>query len=172
MAPLLTWFARWRGAGGTPPPRPPLRQVLLAWVGGGLAMLVVALLAAASGAPLILGSFGATCVLVFGYPEVPFSQPRAVIGGHLLATAIGLAALHVGGDGPGMLALATGTAIAAMMWLRITHPPAGSNPVIVFLLHSQWNFLITPTAIGAVIIVVWALTFHNLTRKTPYPTYW
>jgi CBS-domain-containing membrane protein len=121
---------------------------------------------------LILGSFGATCVLVFGYPESPFSQPRSVIGGHVLASAIGLLVLHEIGDGPWCLALATGLAIAAMMALRVVHPPAGSNPVIVFLLHAPWSFLLSPTAIGAAIIVICALLWHRATLRGKYPIFW
>lgn len=163
---------RWRGAGAAPPPRLQPRQILLAGLGGGTALLVVGLLAAASGMPLILGSLGASCVLVFGFPDGPFSQPRAVIGGHLLASAVGLAVLHLGGDGPLGLAIATGGAIAGMMLLRVVHPPAGSNPVIIYLLHPSWQFLLTPTLIGAVLIVIVALLFINATRANRYPQYW
>lgn len=168
-------FARlmepWRG-GGVIPPRAPLGRLLRAGAGGMIALLVVGMLANISGVPLILGSFGATCVLVFGYPESPFSQPRSVIGGHLLASAIGLLILHVVGDGPWCLALATGLAIAAMMALRVVHPPAGSNPVIVFLLHAPWSFLLSPTAIGAAIVVICALLWHRATLSGKYPIFW
>jgi CBS-domain-containing membrane protein len=161
----------WRG-GGVIPPRAPIGRVLRAGVGGMIALLIVGLLAGASGVPLVLGSFGATCVLVFGYPESPFSQPRSVIGGHVLASAIGLLVLHRIGDGPWCLALATGLAIAAMMALRVVHPPAGSNPVIVFLLHAPWSFLWSPTVIGATIVVVWALLWHRATLQGKYPSFW
>jgi CBS-domain-containing membrane protein len=161
----------WRG-GGTVPPRAPIGRVLRAGAGGTIALALIGLLAGASGLPLILGSFGATCVLVFGFPESPFSQPRSVIGGHVLASAIGLLVLHGIGDGPWCLALATGLAIAAMMALRVVHPPAGSNPVIVFLLHAPWSFLHTPTMIGAVIVVVCALLWHRATLRGKYPLFW
>ncbi len=137
-----------------------------------LALLVIGLVAGVSSVPLILGSFGATCVLVFGYPESPFSQPRSVICGHVLATLIGLLILHGIGDGPWCLALATGLAVAAMMALRVVHPPAGSNPVIVFLLHAPWSFLHAPTGIGAIIIVICALLWHRATLRGKYPTFW
>jgi HPP family len=69
----------WRG-GGTIPPRAPFGRTLRAGLGGMIALTLVACLADFSGMLLVLGSFGATCVLVFGYPESPFSQPRSVIG--------------------------------------------------------------------------------------------
>ena len=161
----------WRG-GGVIPPRAPLGRVLRAGIGGMITLSLVTLLAGFSGMPLVLGSFGATCVLVFGYPESPFSQPRSVMGGHLVATVIGLVILHGVGDGPWALGLATGLAIAAMMALRIVHPPAGSNPVIVFLLHAPWSFVWSPTAIGAAIVVVCALLWHRATLPGKYPSYW
>ncbi len=164
-------IAPWRG-GGALPPRPPFGRILRGGTGGALALVVVGLLTNLSGVPLVLGSFGATCVLVFGYPESPFSQPRSVIGGHLLASTIGLLVLHGVGDGPWCLGLATGLAIAAMMALRVVHPPAGSNPVIVFLVHAPWSFLLTPTAIGAALVVVGALVWHRATLRGAYPVFW
>jgi len=90
---------------------------------------------------LLLGSFGASCVLLFGYPDAPFAQPMNVVGGHVICTVVGLAASHWIGPQPWVLALAVGCSIAAMMATRTVHPPAGSNPVIVFLGHSGWGFL-------------------------------
>ena len=90
---------------------------------------------------LLLGSFGASCVLLFVYPDAPFAQPMNVVGGHVICTVVGLAASHWIGPQPWVLALAVGCSIAAMMATRTVHPPAGSNPVIVFLGHSGWGFL-------------------------------
>jgi CBS-domain-containing membrane protein len=168
---FMTLIEPWRG-GGVVPPRAPMGRVLRAGLGGMIALAVVACVAGISGMPLVLGSFGATCVLVYGYPESPFSQPRSVLGGHVLATAIGLVVLHAIGDGPWALGLATGLAIAAMMALRVVHPPAGSNPVIVFLLHAPWSFLWSPTLIGAAIVVVCALLWHRATLQGKYPLFW
>ena len=70
------------------------------------------------------------------------------------------------------MGLATGTAIAAMMSLRIVHPPAGSNPVIIFLTSPSWSFLWFPTLAGALVIVALALIYNNLTRPARYPKYY
>ena len=53
--------------------------------------------------------------------------------------------------------MAVGTAIALMMLTRTVHPPAGSNPVIVFLGQPGWGFLLFPTLIGALVVVAVAL---------------
>lgn len=154
------------------PPRPTWSRIALGWLGSLLAIVLVAGLADASQRILVLGSFGASCVLVFGFPDLPFSQPRHVLLGHVLSSAIGLAALTLFGPGPLPMALATATAVAAMMALRCVHPPAGSNPVIVFLTQPGWSFLLWPTALGALLLLAVALVFNNLGRTRRYPQYW
>ena len=166
---LLTKF---RGDSAALPPRAASKAVALAFVGGFLAIAVIALLAQSLHVALVLGSFGASCVLVFGYPDVPFSQPRNVIAGHVLSTVIGLAFVHFCGPHWWSVALAVGSAIAAMMITRTVHPPSGSNPVIVFLMQPGWEFALFPTLTGAVILVLVALLYHNLTRESRWPKYW
>jgi CBS-domain-containing membrane protein len=70
------------------------------------------------------------------------------------------------------LALAAGTAIAVMMVTRTVHPPAGSNPVIVFLSQPGWSFVVFPTLAGALVLVIVALVYNNATRAGRYPKYW
>jgi len=168
----MSFLAKFRGDGAALPPQPPLKAVALAWLGGFLAIAAVALLTDALSVALVLGSFGATCVLVFGYPDVPFSQPRNVIGGHALSSFTGLLFLTVFGAHWWAVALAAGTAIALMMLTRTVHPPAGSNPVIVFLTQPAWSFLLFPTLVGALVVVVVALLYNNATRTARYPKYW
>jgi CBS-domain-containing membrane protein len=95
-----------------------------------------------------------------------------VIVGHVLSTLIGLAFVYFCGPQWWSVALAVGTAIAGMMLTRTVHPPAGSNPVIVFLLQPGWDFALFPTLTGAVILVLVALIFHNATREARWPKYW
>jgi CBS-domain-containing membrane protein len=111
-------------------------------------------------------------VLVFGYPDVPFSQPRNVIAGHVISSLVGLAFLTAFGPQWWALSLSVGTAIAIMMLTRTVHPPAGSNPVIVFLVQPAWSFLVFPTLVGALVVVIVALVYNNLTRESRYPKYW
>ncbi len=165
-------FAKFAGDRAKLPPRASPGAIGLAAIGGFLAIGAVAGLADLTATPLVLGSFGASCVLVFGYPDVPFSQPRNVVFGHVLSSLVGLLCLTVLGPHWWVAALAAGGAIALMMLTRTVHPPAGSNPVIVFLSHSSWGFLIFPTLVGAIVIALIALIYNNSTRASRYPKYW
>src|ERR1700733_15773879 len=127
---MINFIQRCRGAGGQRPAHLGVRAILLGGLGGFLAIGALALLSGSLNVMLLLGSFGASCVLLFGYPDAPFAQPMNVIGGHVICTVIGLAALHWLGPQPWALALAVGCSIAAMMAARTVHPPAGSTPVI------------------------------------------
>lgn len=165
-------LSRLRGGQGSAPPVPPIRQVILAWLGGLFAIAVVAYLADATQYPLVLGSFGASCVLVFGFPESPFSQPRSVIGGHFIASLTGLVFITLFGAHWWSMALALAMAIAAMMLTRTVHPPAGSNPVIIMLAHAGWPFLLMPTLLGVLALQAAALVFHGVVKGRKYPQYW
>ena len=161
-----------RGGGLALPTRPSYRVIAIAWLGGFLAIATVAVLGDWLSLALVLGSFGASCVLVFGYPDLPFSQPRNVVIGHFLSSLVGLVFLTAFGAHWWSLAFAVGTAIAVMMLTRTVHPPAGSNPVIVFLAQPAWSFLWYPTLAGALLMVAVALIYNNLTREASYPKYW
>jgi CBS-domain-containing membrane protein len=169
---MLTFLQKLKGDGAALPPRAANKQVGLAWLGGCLAIAILAILSDSLSVALVLGSFGASCVLIFGFPDAPFSQPRNVIVGHGLSTFIGLLFLTLLGAHWWSLALAVGTAIALMMLTRTVHPPAGSNPVIVFLTKPAWGFLLYPTLFGAIILVLVALIYLNATRDAKYPKYW
>ncbi len=169
---MRTFLQKLKGDGAALPPQPTPKAVALAWLGGVLAIAAVAALTNTLSVALVLGSFGASCVLVFGYPDVPFSQPRNVIAGHFISSLIGLLFLSVFGPHWWSVALAVGTAIALMMLTRTVHPPAGSNPVIVFLSQPAWGFLWFPTLFGAVAVVAVALIYNNATRDARYPKYW
>jgi CBS-domain-containing membrane protein len=166
------WLSKFAGGEMALPAAPKAKAVALAWLGGVIAIAAVAWLSQIAATPLVLGSFGATCVLVFAYPDVPFSQPRNVVLGHVLSSLVGLAAMAAFGPHWWSAGIAAGTAIAVMMVTRTVHPPAGSNPVIVYLAQPGWDFLLFPTLLGALIVSAIALVYNNSTRAANYPKYW
>jgi len=168
----MHFFKKFRGQNAALPPKTSYREIAFAWLGGFIAIALIGYATQTYDNLLVMGSFGASCVLLFGYPKSPFSQPRNVILGHLLSTGIGLVFLHFVGDQWWSMALALATAIAVMLASRTVHPPAGSNPLIVFLLGAPWEYLVFPTLIGSVILVVVALFYNNLHTNRSYPEYW
>lgn len=168
----MKFLAKLTGDGAALPAMASRTSILLAGLGGFLAMATVAAFTDYTASALLLGSFGASCVLVFGYPDVPFSQPRNVIAGHFISSLTGLLSLSVFGAHWWVVALAVGLAIMLMMLTRTVHPPAGSNPVIIFLTQPAWGFLLFPTLVGAVLLVAVALLYNNATRDGKYPKYW
>ena len=169
---MNAFLMKFKGDGAQLPPRPTNQAIALAWLGGFLAIASIVALTDFFSVALVLGSFGASCVLVFGYPDLPFSQPRNVIAGHFVSSLVGLAFLAVFGSHWWAVALAVGTAIALMMLTRTVHPPAGSNPVIVALTQPTWGFLWFPSLVGALVLVAVALVYNNATRDAKYPKYW
>lgn len=145
-------------------------RILRAGLGAFVALSAVGWLAARSGQAWILGSFEASCVLLFGFRDVPFSRPRNVIGGHVLASAVGLLFLQL--CGPGWLPMAAAGACAAMLMLATdtVHPPAGSNPVIVFLAQPDWSFLWLPTLAGACVLVLVSWLYWRGMRERCVPS--
>lgn len=144
----------------TPPMSP--RQVLSAGAGAALAVALVAGLTVFSGAPLLMAPFGASCVLLFAAPASPLSQPANVLFGHLSTAACGLALRQVLPNEWWALALAVGVAVAVMAALRVTHPPAGANPLVVFSLDPTLRFLIEPVALGSLALLAAATAYHRL----------
>ncbi len=141
-----------------------------AGLGGCIAIAVLGLMTKFTAQPFLMAPFGASCVLLFAAPQSPLSQPAHVIGGHLVTAFIGLLLHAILPNEWWAVALATGLAIAAMSYFRVTHPPAGANPLVVFAGNAGWGFLFVPALLGAVVLVAVAVLLH-LPRKTQsYPS--
>jgi CBS-domain-containing membrane protein len=168
----LELLKKMRGDGAEPPPRSSFKEISAVTLVAITVISALTWLSSTLEVALLLGTFAASSLLVFAYPDVPFSQPRSVLLGHLIGSACGLTATHFLPFwwGP---AVAVGAAIALMKLTRTTHPPACSNPLILCALpHASWTFLVFPTLTGAGLIVLAALCDHNLRRDARWPKYW
>jgi len=153
------------------PPRMSFKTGLLACLGIFLGIGTLGFFSFRLDILLALGSFGSTSILLFCFPENHFSQPRSIICGHVISTGMGLAVLAVLGHSWWALGLAVALSAAVMMLANTVHPPAGSNPLIVFLGMPGWDFLLFPTLSGAVVLVLVGVAFHRSCGKR-YPQYW
>jgi CBS-domain-containing membrane protein len=170
--PAFSFFVSCLRGSGVCPPRPPLRQIAIAFSGAFIAVSILALAASTTHTALILGSFGASCCILFGFPDAPFAQPRNVIGGHFVASLTGLVFFSLFGANWWSMGLAVATSIALMLATRTAHPPAASNPVIVMVSAPAWSFLFTPTIAGACALVMVAVVYNNVVKGRVYPKYW
>ena len=154
--PWLPESASWRGAA-------------VAGLGGFIAIFTLAELTSALSTVLLIAPFGASCVLVFALPQSPLAQPRNVIGGHLVSTLVGLLVLSALGPTQLAFGLAVGFAIIIMQLTAKLHPPAGADPIVVILAGASFSCLLVPVAVGACMIVGWAIVFHRFVSRRPYP---
>ena len=168
----MSYLTKLKGSPAGIPPSPPLKELSFISIGAFLASSVVGFLAYYTNEPIIMGSFGASIFVLFVLPDSPFAQPRNVIIGHFVTTLVGLIFYHLVGSEWWSMALALAFAIAAMQFFRVPHPPAGSNPFIVFLLGANWDYLWMPTLIGSLLIVLVALLYNNISKNRSYPKYW
>ena len=179
-----SFWEKCRGVpGSSAPPAPGMSEVVLSGslsaCGIGALSLLHFGLCDASDCTMILGSFGASAVLLYAAPAVPFSQPRNVLGGHLISCAVGVAChefISVSMNTPALaVAVAVPTSIMLMQLTRTLHPPAGGTTLIAVLgsaqLHALGFQLLVPTALGSSLLIAVALG-NNLARQRRYPTYW
>jgi len=144
-------------------------RALKAGLGGALAIALVAVMSEFTGSLWLMAPFGATCVLLFSVPASPLSQPINVVGGHVFSTLIGVLAFAVLPVTWWSMALAVGLAIGGMAFLRITHPPAGADPLVVMSLGVGLPYLLFPALLGSVALVLIAFLFHRIPPAVKYP---
>jgi CBS-domain-containing membrane protein len=176
------YLQKMRGTTRGSPPRVSNAEVLWSWVGGFLGIGAVALasrvLLTGVDHGLMIGSLGASAVLVFGAPRSPLAQPRNLVGGHVLSALVGVVCYQwVGGPEGLSAALAVATAIALMHLTRTLHPPGGATALIAVVGSNQIHdlgllFAAVPAGAGALILLAVGLLVNNLPPSRRYPEVW
>lgn len=167
------------------PPRKPIKKILWSWVGSFIGIGVLSIIDqylrfSTSENMILIGSFGASAVLVYGAPLAEFSQPRNLIGGHLISALVGVSVFLVVGQIPALAsALAVSLAILAMHLTCTMHPPGGATALIAVVggenIHKLgYGYVIYPILYGAILMLLVGLLVNNLSRnpKRHYPVYW
>ena len=118
----------------------------------------------------LAGSFGSSMVLLYGFPESPFAQPKNVFFGHLVTTLVGIIfvnyvplPIYIN------IGLAVGAGIFFMILLNVVHPPAGGNPIIVIIGSVSYEYLISPIIFGCILILLLAILINKFILKRNYP---
>ena len=118
----------------------------------------------------LVASFGSSMVLLFGYPESPFAQPKNIFFGHLLTALIGVIFVNfVPVPIFITIPLAVGIGIFFMILMGVTHPPAGGNPIIVIIGSASFSYIINPIIIGTIIVLIFGIILNRLILRKEYP---
>ena len=118
----------------------------------------------------IAASFGSSMVLLFGFPESPFAQPKNVFFGHFITALVGVIfvnyiplPIYIN------IAFAVGAGVFLMILLDVVHPPAGGNPIIVIIGSASYDYLINPIISGTIIIIIFGIILNRIILKKKYP---
>jgi len=154
------------------------KEKFISFLGGFLSIYIIYLvtsqLLGVAEAVYIIPSMGATAVLLFAAPNVPFSQPWNVFGGHIISAVIGVACYQLIPDIHIAAAASVGLAIWAQYYLRCIHPPGGATALAAVIGSSQihdlgYQYVLTPVLINTVIMLVIAVGFNALFSWRTYP---
>ncbi|MFI8380016.1 HPP family protein [Leeuwenhoekiella sp. NPDC079379] len=124
----------------------------------------------------LIGSFGASSVLIYGSINSPLAQPRNLIGGHIVSALIGVTIYKIVPDIIWINApLAVACSIIAMQFTKTLHPPGGATALIAVMGTEKikalgYLYVLSPVLTGTLILFIIALIFNNLTRYRSYPT--
>ena len=175
------YFAKMKGTTASPP-GVGFGEILWSWLGAFLGIGACAVLSSRFFEPrdqtLLIGSFGASAVLVYGAIKSPLAQPRNLVGGHLVSGLVGVAAYQLFGHLPGMAAaVGVSVAIALMLATKTLHPPGGATALIAVIggpkVHALgYLYAVVPAAAGALVLLLIALVVNNLAPGRRYPEYW
>ncbi len=170
------------GGGSTSPPRVNLSEIAWSWIGAFLGIAAVAIVNYRSlegtDQVMIIGSFGASAVLIYGAIKSPLAQPRNLVGGHVISAVIGVTSYQVFQNSIWLAAaVAVATAIAVMHATKTLHPPGGATALIAVIgsgkIHALgYLYAIVPAGLGALVMLLVALLVNNIPKSRKYPDFW
>lgn len=159
-----------------------LEEVIWSWIGAFFGIGMVAYLNYSrfehTDLVMIVGSFGASAVLIYGAIKSPLAQPRNLIGGHIFSAIIGVTCYQYFNQHMWLAsAIAVATSIAFMHVTKTLHPPGGATALIAVIggekIHALgYLYAIIPVGVGATIMLAIALLVNNIPQKRKYPEFW
>jgi CBS-domain-containing membrane protein len=122
----------------------------------------------------LIGSFGASSVLIYGVIQSPLAQPRNLVGGHLIAAVVGVTVRYLVPEVWLACALAVSISIVLMQITRTLHPPGGATALIAIIGSPKirelgYMYVVSPVLTGVLILLLVALFFNNVTSQRRYP---
>ena len=120
----------------------------------------------------LMFSFGATVFIVFVLYNLETAQPKNIFFGHLVSVLVGIIFNETIGFSFYSLGLSVGVAVALMVYLKVMHPPAASNPLVVLFTDVSFDFVLSPIITGTIVIILMSVFINKIILKRNYPTKW
>lgn len=178
---LKEYLAKMKGD-RTSPSMVSLSEIAWSWIGAFLGIAAVAYInynrLDGTDLVMVIGSFGASAVLIYGAIESPLAQPRNLLGGHILSAIVGVTSYQLFGSNMWLAgAIAVATAIALMHATKTLHPPGGATALIAVIgsdkIHALgYLYTLIPAGLGATVMLAVALLVNNIPRTRRYPVFW
>ena len=179
---LSKYFMKMRGTTRGSPPRVNNSEIMWSWIGGFLGIAAVAwanqLFLEGSDLTLMVGSLGASAVLIYGAVRSPLAQPRNLVGGNIVSAIVGVTCWKLFYQYPWLAeATAVASAIAIMHFTRTLHPPGAATALIAIIgspaIHKMgYLYVLIPATISPIILLVVALLINNIPNTRRYPEIW
>ena len=120
----------------------------------------------------LMFSFGATVFIVFVLYELETAQPKNIFFGHLISILVGIIFNETIGLSFYSLGLSVGIAVMLMVYFKVMHPPAASNPLVALLMDLSFDFILFPVIVGTIIIILMGILINRIILKKKYPIKW
>jgi CBS-domain-containing membrane protein len=178
---LKTYIRKMKGTTKSPP-AVNLSEIFWSWAGAFLGIAIIGCINDSilnkTDQVMLIGSFGASAVLIYGAIKSPLAQPRNLLGGHIISAVIGVTAYQLCTSHLWFAsAAAVATAIALMHVTKTLHPPGGATALIAVIggdnIHKLgYMYVLVPVGCGAVIMLIIALLVNNIPGSRRYPEFW
>lgn len=177
----MNYFKKMKGVTKSPP-AVSFSEIIWSWIGAFLGISAVSYInyniIGKTDFVMVIGSFGASAVLIYGAIRSPLAQPRNFVGGHIISAIIGVTCYKLFSSQMWLASsLAVATAIAVMHATKTLHPPGGATSLIAVIgsskIHSLgYLYVLIPTGLGAIIMLLVALWVNNIPKNRRYPEFW
>ena len=117
----------------------------------------------------LMFSFGATVFLVFVLYDLDTAQPKNIFFGHLISMLVGIIFNEFLGLSFYTLGLSVGVAVILMIYFKVMHPPAASNPIVALFMDLSFDYLLFPVMAGSIVIILLAILINRFILKRNYP---
>jgi CBS domain-containing membrane protein len=147
------------------------------FIGIGLIAFLQSRMLSGNDSLFLIGSFGASSVLIYGAIQSPLAQPKNLIGGHVVSALVGVTVHYIIPDIVWLAApLAVSLSIVLMQITKTLHPPGGATALIAVIGSDRiralgYMYVLSPVLSGCLILLAVALVFNNVTAKRKYPTH-